>query len=654
MRRRLRRLFSLRNRYLLFIDLLLLALSPLLALWLRTEDLSSIGLYSLPIAIYIATSAVLKAGIYIRFGLYSEYWPYASVQELQTLGNSSALATGAVLLMAYGVLFPMGVLGGGFPRSVPIIDAILTVMFVGGVRLGIRVLYYIYSETAIPKGQKSALIVGAGVAGAMVAKEFRTNPQLGYSPIGFLDDDPRKIRNRIQGLQVLGPLRHLGRICREHDVSLIIIAMPTAPGKVVRQVLHWSREIGVETKTIPGIFEILHGTARVEHLRSIQLEDLLRRGTIHTDTKLVSGTIHGARILITGAGGSIGSELCRQIKEFGPSEMILTGHGENSIFLVMKELEEVPKKGLTIHPVIADIRDEDRLDAVFAAYRPQIVFHAAAHKHVGLMQENPPDAVTNNVLGTRNLVEVCEKHKVDRLVLISTDKAVNPTSVMGATKRVAELIVQDAARRSNGKFVAVRFGNVLGSRGSVVPILQRQIELGGPLTVTHPEVKRFFMTIPEAVQLVLQAGVMGDGGEVFVLDMGDQIKVADLARDMIRLSRLEEGNDIDIVYTGLKPGEKMEEELFRADETVHKTVHEKILVSHLNGVGVGRQGSGTARSFSSMLDILIDASRQGSPAEIDKILTDIIPEYVPMRDSQVVSIDARGGGVSIDDSSPRG
>ncbi len=626
MRRKLRAVFNLRNRYLLLLDLFLMSVSPLIALLLRTEDVGAIEVFLAPLMVYIVTSALTRAVVYIWSGLYREYWPYASVQELQTLAKASALGTIAVLVLDYVILMPAGVIGSGFPRSIPIIDAILTLLFVGGVRLGIRVVYYVYSHTVSSKPLKPALIAGAGVAGAMIAKELRTNPQLGYSPVGFLDDDVRKRRSRIHGIPVLGPLRHLGRVCRENKVELVIVAMPTAPGKIVRDVLFRARAANVETKTIPGLFEILHGTARVEHFRPIQLEDLLRRGTIHSDTRLVSDTIHGMRVLVTGAGGSIGSELCRQIKEFGPSELVLLGHGENSVFLIMKELAEVPRKDLKISPVIADIREKDRLAAVFAQFRPQIVFHAAAHKHVGLMEQNSADAVTNNVLGTRNLVEVCQDYGVERCVLVSTDKAVNPTSVMGVTKRVAELVVQDAARRTGKKFVAVRFGNVLGSRGSVVPILKRQIELGGPLTITHPDVRRFFMTIPEAVQLVLQAGSMGEGGEVFVLDMGEQIKVADLARDMIRLSGLEEGKDIEIVFTGLQPGEKMEEELFRKDELVERTEHDKVMVSKLNG-DVGGLRSSHMGSFTSMVDILIDAARQDSSSNLEKLLHEIVPEF---------------------------
>ena len=648
MRRKLRTLFNLRNRYLLLVDLFLLTLTPLLALWLRTEDIATVNLYFVPLVVYIVLSAMVKVVIFIWSGLYSEYWPYASVQELQTLIKSTVLAAGAVLVISFVAFLPAKTVAAGFPRSVPIIDAILTLFFIGGVRLGIRVLYFLYSQTTVPGGQKPALIAGAGVAGAMIAKELRTNPQLGFTPIGFLDDDPRKIRSRIHGIAVLGPLRHLGRVCRDRRVALVIVAMPTAPGKVIRDVLHWSREAGVESKTIPGLFEILHGTARVEQFRSIQLEDLLRRGTIHTDTRQVSEAIHGKRVLVTGAGGSIGAELCRQIKEFGPTELILLGHGENSVFNVMKELEEVPKKDLSLRPVIADIRDRERMESVFGQCQPQLVFHAAAHKHVGLMQLNAADAVSNNVLGTRNLIQVSEKYGVGRFVLISTDKAVNPTNIMGATKRIAELLVQDAATRDGGQFVAVRFGNVLGSRGSVVPLLQRQLALGGPLTVTHPEARRFFMTIPEAVQLVLQAGTMGEGGEVFVLDMGEQIKIAELARDIIRLNKLEEGKDIDIVYTGLGAGEKMEEELFRQDEPVEKTEHDKILVSRLNGGHFTSGRSSTNQSLSAMVDLLLEVSREGSESEIDAVLRTIIPEFISSRDNGRGTFQARPTEAPVD------
>ena len=358
----------------------------------------------------------------------------------------------------------------------------------------------------------------------------------------------------------------------------------------------------MRARIIPGMYELLSGAASIGQLRDVQIEDLLRREPVHTDTAQVAALIRGRRVLVTGAGGSIGSELCRQIVRCEPAELIILGHGENSIFDIQNELEagtdacdagvearnwqeasrpQHPATSITrprITPVIADIRDADRLAAMFAAHRPEIVFHAAAHKHVPLMEDNVEDAVTNNVLGTRRLVEASIAAGVEHFVLVSTDKAVNPSSVMGATKRVAELIVQEAARRTGRAFVAVRFGNVLGSRGSVVPFFQRQIAAGGPVTVTHPEVKRYFMTIPEAVQLVLQAAALGCGGEIFVLDMGEPVRIVDLARDLIRLSGLEPDRDIEIRYTGLRPGEKLFEELFGADEAYGRTQHEKIFV----------------------------------------------------------------------------
>jgi FlaA1/EpsC-like NDP-sugar epimerase len=363
------------------------------------------------------------------------------------------------------------------------------------------------------------------------------------------------------------------------------------------------------------------------------LEDLLRRGTIKTETAEVARLIRGEVVLVTGAGGSIGSELCRQIKEFGPRELVLLGHGENSIFEVAAELSEVARRDMTLHRAIADIRDLDRMEQVFLKYRPTIVFHAAAHKHVPLMEENVVEAVTNNILGTRNLVELSEKYSVKRFVLISSDKAVNPTSYMGATKRVAEIIVQEIACRKKMPFVAVRFGNVLGSRGSVVPFFKRQIDLGGPMTVTHPEVRRFFMTIPEAVQLVMQAAAMGSGCEVFVLDMGEQIRVVDLARDMIRLSGLEEGRDIEIRFTGLRPGEKMCEELFLAAEVREKTQHDKIIVCR-NGFPEfmrARRDSQQDQPLRVEIDTLIEAATQGSLDVVERILKKLVPEFAPLQ-----------------------
>ena len=406
------------------------------------------------------------------------------------------------------------------------------------------------------------LIAGAGEAGALILRELRANPQTGLIPVGFVDDDPHKQGMLIQRVRVLGSREPFPALVREHQVDQVIIAMPAAPGSAVREIVDICEQAGVRARIIPGMYELLSGAASIGQLRDVQIEDLLRREPVQTDTEQVAALIRGRRVLVTGAGGSIGSELCRQILRCEPAELIILGHGENSIFDIHNELRGWKTGSLKLEagtaasksaassnqhpaskftPVIADIRDADRLAAVFAAHRPEIVFHAAAHKHVPLMEDNVEDAVTNNVLGTRRLVEASIAAGVEHFVLVSTDKAVNPSSVMGTTKRVAELIVQEAAQRTGRAFVAVRFGNVLGSRGSVVPFFQRQIAAGGPVTVTHPDVKRYFMTIPEAVQLVLQAAALGCGGEIFVLDMGEPVRIADLARDLIRLSGLEPG-----------------------------------------------------------------------------------------------------------------
>jgi FlaA1/EpsC-like NDP-sugar epimerase len=443
---------------------------------------------------------------------------------------------------------------------------------------------------------------------------------------------------QIHGVKVLGTLKDVVSIAREGRIGEVIIAMPAAPGKVIREVVQACKKAGIASRTIPGVYEIISGSA-VAQLRDVKIEDLLRRGTIHIDTLNVSKLVGGACVMVTGAGGSIGSELCRQIASFGPKEIVLLGHGENSIFHIATELKShygLINEPLVVHTVIADIRHRDRMHQIFSRYKPQIVFHAAAHKHVGLMEKNLTDAVTNNVFGTQVLVELAGEHDVERLVMISSDKAVNPTCIMGVTKRVAELVVRDAAQRTGKDFVVVRFGNVLGSRGSVVPIFQEQIQRGGPLLITHPEVTRFFMTIPEAVQLVLQAATIGRGGETLVLDMGEPIKILDLAKDMLRISGLDEGVDIDIVYTGLQKGEKMCEELFYRSEEPAFSGHEKILVCRAGGnhneAGEDHPDAGMTASEESSavirdVDLLVGAARVGQLDLVYQLLKKIVPQY---------------------------
>ena len=422
------------------------------------------------------------------------------------------------------------------------------------------------------------VIIGAGDAGRMIVREMQANPQLGLEPVGFIDDDPAKQGVKIQGLPVLGDWERIPEVVRDYKISQAIIAMPTAPGKTIRRFVELCQEAGVEAKTIPGVYELLSGQVSVSQIRDVDIEDLLRREPVQIEADEVVGMVKGKRVLVTGAGGSIGLEICRQVAQHSAAELVLLGHGENSIFRAMRDLA-AEHPDMTLHPVIADIRDRPRLEAVFRHHQPCIVFHAAAHKHVPIMECNVEEAVSNNVLGTQCLIGVAEDTGVERFVLISTDKAVNPCSVMGATKRVAELLVEAAAERNGRIFVAVRFGNVLGSRGSVVRIFREQIGRGGPVTVTHPDMRRYFMTIPEAVQLVLQAAAIGQGGEVFVLDMGEPVAIVDLAHDLIRLSGLEVGRDIDIEFTGIRPGEKLFEELFADGEVYQRTHHEKIFIA---------------------------------------------------------------------------
>jgi FlaA1/EpsC-like NDP-sugar epimerase len=639
-----RTLPRLRNRHLLLSDVMLLPLAAVLAFALRLDS-SQLQPYLHTMLIYALAAPLIQIPIFAALGLYSRFWRYASVDELLLLAWAAfigGLAQGA-LFLGIQALFP-GFLNPTVPRSIPLIAILITLAFIAGPRLALRLWSQssrrsTKASTSPPVVQR-VLIAGAGEAGALILRELRANPQTGLIPVGFVDDDSHKQGMLIQRVRVLGRCESIPSLVREHRIDQVIIAMPSASGSAVREIVDVCEQAGVRARIIPGMYELLSGAASIGQLRDVQIEDLLRREPVHTDTAQVAALISGRRVLVTGAGGSIGSELCRQIVRCEPAELIILGHGENSVFDIHNELlrsrgaEEHGSGRNTLHitPVIADIRDADRLAAVFAAHRPEIVFHAAAHKHVPLMEDNLEDAVTNNVLGTRRLVEASINTDVEHFVLVSTDKAVNPSSVMGATKRVAELIVQEAARRTGRAFVAVRFGNVLGSRGSVVPFFQHQIAAGGPVTVTHPEVKRYFMTIPEAVQLMLQAAALGCCGEVFVLDMGEPVRIADLARDLIRLTGLEPGRDIAIRFTGLRPGEKLFEELFGAEEAYGRTQHEKIFVyrnGHLNGGAGAFAGPGPDEfdaPLAGRIDALILAAQQGDAVEVRRRLGELVPE----------------------------
>ncbi|MDD5676414.1 MAG: nucleoside-diphosphate sugar epimerase/dehydratase [Kiritimatiellae bacterium] len=623
-----------RNRYLFLLDIALLAMTPTLALVMRVDSASWVASYATALIRFTILALIIKLVVFFLFGLYRRYWRYASVDELISI----ILAAGSATLIIAGVFFGSGILGldtaRSLPRSVPFIDGLLTLVVVGGFRFSVRIAAHKRRRSEHKKLHKTALIVGAGDAGAVIAREMLSSRLIDIDPVGFVDDDPNKQKKSIHGLPVLGTRADIPRLVEQYEVEEVVIAIPTAPGNVIREIRAFCEAARVPSRTMPGMYEILSGQISVSQLRNVDIEDLLRREPIRINARDVEQMLSGKRVLVTGAGGSIGSELCRQIARCSPGHLILLGHGENSIFLIEQELRRRWPK-LPLGVVVADIRDLPRLSAIFAQTKPQVLFHAAAHKHVPMMEVNCEDAISNNVGGTRALVQLAERFDVERFVLISSDKAVNPTNVMGATKRVAEKLVQAVAQRTGRPYVAVRFGNVLDSRGSVVPTFREQISRGGPVTVTHPEVTRYFMTIPEAVQLVLQAATLA-GAEcqtgVFVLDMGTPIKIVDLARDLIELSGKKVGRDIEIVFTGLRPGEKLFEELFRDGENYRRTRHDKIFVADGGSAGAVAplQGGKTDEAdLNQLVDRLLHAAKNGSPLELRQLLKEIVPNYSP-------------------------
>lgn len=614
-----------KNRYVLAADIPLIALAAFGAFALRFDWFAA--QYRTELIPFLLIVLLVKPVVFVAFGMYRHYWAYASVRDMLAV----VLATSAASLAAAAAV-TVGLLTHQLPefsRSVLLIDWVLTLFAVGGLRLSIRV---VFDARAIDRGSvldprrgKRVLIVGAGQAGAIVVREMQKNPRLGIIPAGFLDDDPAKRGKRIHGLPVLGGVAQLSDILASVQIDEVIIAMPKAPGATVRAIAEQCHALEVKSRIVPGVFELLDNKLSVSRLRHVEISDLLRRRTIEGDPEIIR-YLQGRCVLITGAGGSIGLELCRQVAHAGPSMLVLLGHGENSIYEARGTLAaKFPT--VRMMSVIADVRDGARIDRIFAGVRPSIVLHAAAHKHVPLMEENPEEAVTNNIIGTRNLVNASIQHGCERFVLISTDKAVAPSSIMGASKRVAEDIVRSAATRHGRAFVVVRFGNVLGSRGSVVPLFKQQIERGGPVTVTHPEMKRFFMTIPEAVDLVLQAGGLGNGGELFVLNMGAAVRIVDLATDLIKLSGFTE-SEVPIAFTGLRPGEKLEELLWEDGAIIEQTNHPDVLqvrepqalhdlatmVTALENAA--RRGDGAAISA-----MLADWARSVSPVSVDRIPT---------------------------------
>ncbi|MBZ5558484.1 MAG: polysaccharide biosynthesis protein [Acidobacteriia bacterium] len=562
--------FSLVDRYrrvlVVGLHIALIVLSNYFAFWLRFDGQipnTEFGLLLDMLPWLIAIRAIS----FLPFRLYEGLWRYASIWDLRNIVAGVATSSAVFFVFAHSIL---GLTR--YPRSVFLIDALLLVCFMGGARLGRR----IYRELAHVDRDKRVLIYGAGDAGEMIVRDMKNNAYYDYEPIGFVDDDPRKTGARIHGVAVLGTRMALPSIIEAHRPHEVLVAMPSAGAATIREVVRALEPYKVAIKTLPGLPDVMDGRLLVSQIRNLKIEDLLARAPVGLDTAPLSRLIKGKRVLVTGAGGSIGSELCRQIAQLEPETLTLYERYENGLFAVANDLATRNLR-CTVQSLVGDITDRNRLDTVMDACRPAIIFHAAAHKHVPLMEGNPCEAVKNNVIGTRTVMEVAASHGVERFILISSDKAVNPSSVMGTTKRVAELLVQAMNRQGRTAFLAVRFGNVLASNGSVVLTFMEQIKAGGPVTVTHPDMRRYFMLISEAVQLVLNAAALAEAGAVYVLEMGDQVKLVDMARNLIRLSGFVPDEEIPIVFTGLRPGEKLFEEIAGDDERAEPSGLEKVL-----------------------------------------------------------------------------
>ncbi|MQA28690.1 MAG: NAD-dependent epimerase/dehydratase family protein [Luteitalea sp.] len=591
------------------LHLALVGFSNYLAVWLRFDG--SIPPRELTIAFQMMPwLLVLRGAIFIPFRLYGGLWRYTGIWDLR---NILAAVASSSLLFYVLVRWVFGL--AIYPRSVFIIDSILLVFFVGGIRL----LKRLPPRLPRVKARKRVLVFGAGDAGEMIVRDMQRYPD--HEPIGFVDDDRSKLGQRIHGVRVLGTRHDLAEIIAREKPDEVLVAVPRADPEVIRDVVKALQPFKVPITTLPSLREIVDGKVALHQVRSLSIEDLLARAPVGLEMSGVRELIAGKRVMVTGAGGSIGSELCRQIAAYAPAALILFERYENGLYAVLNDLTD-PKPGCPIFPIIGDVTDDRRLTSTISEHRPQIIFHAAAHKHVPLMEANICEAIKNNVTGTRMLAEAAVRYEVERMVLISTDKAVNPTSVMGASKRVSELLLQSLSEQSRTKFVTVRFGNVLGSNGSVVPRFIEQIKAGGPVTVTHPDIRRYFMMIPEAVILVLQAAAVGTAGETFVLDMGEQIKVVDLARNLIRLSGFVPDEEIAIAFVGLRPGEKLYEEVTGAGESVEHSSVEKIF-----RVKADRNIVPTLLSY--QVHELEQAAIRGDGPEVTQQLAEIVPTFQP-------------------------
>jgi len=598
-------------------DAMLITLSLYLSYALRYSSISLDGhmssfLTSLPLVLAV------RLALFYAYGLYRGMWRFVGIRDLLTIVKATTVGSGVIIALLY-----LAGSHGEHPRSIFVISWFIVVVFIGGSRFAYR-LYQegggLVHDQVSEKG-KNILIVGAGRAGEMILREILGNYRLSYTPVGFVDDDRAKRNRTIHGYRVLGHTRDIPRIVKQYAIAKIFIAIPSAPARAKRRILMTSRRTGVTIKTLPGAGELLNGTVMVSALRDFQIEDLLGRASVTLDTASIAEYLRNKTVMITGAGGSIGSELCRQAAQFSPKRLVLFERSEFNLYQIHMNLMEL-FPGVEILAVIGDVMNRKNVERALSRYMPDVIFHTAAYKHVPLMEMNPAEALKNNVLGTWVVAELAKKFGVGKFVMVSTDKAVRSTNIMGVSKRIAELICEGLSEGSGTQFVTVRFGNVLNSVGSVIPLFKRQIAKGGPLTVTHPEIYRYFMTIPESVQLIMQAGAMGKGGEIFILDMGEPVKIVELARDMITLSGLDPDEDIRIIFTGLRPGEKLYEELLTDGEEIQATLHEKIKVA------VGDVVDGPAL-LARLNELFLQLDRKGFTQEIVVKIKQIVPEFQP-------------------------
>ena len=570
------------------------------------------------IIIPLGICIVLHIGMFIKSGCYSSLWRYAGDEEILSIIVSS------VIYILISIILHK-ILGYNYSILFYLVYGIFTAASTIGVRLCYRSGRRLANPGYIKEEESRVLLVGAGTAGHVVINEIKRNPQMKKKIVGLLDDDINKVGRKIHNIKILGTTDDVGEIVNQHHIDEIIVTMANVSKEEKKSIIEKCQQTKCKLKTLPGMYEIIDGKVDIKKIRDVEIEDLLGREPIKTNLKEISDYVENKVVLVTGGGGSIGSELCRQIATFNPKHLIILDNYENNAYAIQQELIRKYGNALNLSTIIASIREEVRMEEIFKEYRPEVVFHAAAHKHVPLMENAPSEAIKNNIFGTYKVASLADKYKVKRFVLISTDKAVNPTNIMGATKRAAEMIIQTLNEKSDTEFVAVRFGNVLGSNGSVIPLFKNQILEGGPVTITHPDIIRYFMTIPEAVGLVIQAGAMAKGGEIFILDMGEPVKIVDLANNLIKLSGFEPGEDIKIEFTGLRPGEKLYEELLMSEEGLTSTDNKKIFI--------GKPVDFDVNKVKQHLEVLSKIVENENVELIDSVMREFVTTYIKPEDA---------------------